>query len=416
MLVLLAACSGPGGAPAPERSACDGVQVTAGAGRIAWTVSGPTSRELVDADPTPVGDGFLVGVDGCIAFLELDGHLRWRVPGAMVDAVRVGETIVVALAPADRTVLGLDAATGAIRWEGRHRAIWRDVAAVGETVMIVGTSFDGSVSALSGATGRQIAGAFGSVERPGGFERVLAHGGWLVTSGVAGRRGAIVVADASGTIVVDAPAGLFAPDPVAVVGDVVVLQASGTSTGEGDGEPQTHLVGLELVTGKERWRQALPGQSAGHAVAVDGVAVVRLPDGLAGVDGGSGAVRWTLPLPGTYESPVLAVDGETVAVGAEDGTVKLVTAGDGVVRWSVDAGGPVGRLGAVAEGVLLVVSEPGDYLALSITDGRELWTERGPDPAIGSTPPHHEPVVSVAGGTAMTVTGLYGLVGVRIGP
>ena len=390
--------------------------MTPGAGRIAWTLSGTDERASVDADPIPVGDGFLIGLGRCISFLEVDGRLRWSRPGSMVDALRVGDVIVVAVGPADATVLGLDAGTGAVRWESRQGAIWHDVAALGYTVMVVGASFGGSATTFDAATGRRIHGVFGSVERPGWFRRALAQDGLLVASGTGQRRGALVVADASGAITLDMTAGLFSPQPVAVAGGVIVLQSDGSTSGDGDGEPETHLVGLDRATGKERWRRVVPGERAGHAVEAAGVAVVRVREGLAGVDARSGAMRWMFALPREYESPLVVVDRETVAVGAEDGSVRMVAAGDGTVRWSVDVGGRVARLGTVADGVLLVVSEPGDYQALSTSDGRVLWSQRGPDPQLGSTPPHHEQVVAVAGGMAMTVMGLYQLVGIRVGP
>ncbi len=418
LLLLLVACSGSGG-PLPEELAaprCDGPVVTPGAGRIAWTLSGADERASVDADPISMGDGFLIGLGRCISFLEVDGRLRWSHPGSMVDAVRVGDVIVVALSPTQVTVLGLDAGSGAVRWESRDRAIWHDVVALGDTVMVVGTSFDGSVATFDAATGRRISGVFGGTERPGWFFRAVAQDGLLVASGTGERRGALVVADASGTISLAMPAGLYSPEPVGVAGGVIVLQSNGSTSGAGDGEPSTQFVGLERATGKERWRRVVPGERAGHAVEAAGVVAARVRDGLVGVDARSGAIRWMFSLPGDYESPLLVVDRETVAVGAQDGSVRIVTAGDGTVRWSVDVGGAVARLGTVADGVLLVASEPGDYQALSMSDGRALWSQRGPDPGLGSSPPHHEQVVAVAGGTAMTVVGLYQLAAIRVAP
>lgn len=361
LLLVLTACSGSS-TPLSEEAAdpCRGVTVTPGAGPIAWTVSTATDLEHMDDDPVGVGDGFLVGVSGCIGFVETAGLLRWTIPGLLDDVVRVDEILVIAMSGRPSSV-GVDATTGAIEWSREDRGHWDDVAVQGRTVMLAGGTFDGSVKTVDASTGREIATRYPLIPDDGRFRDAVSDEGLLVTAGHANQKGVIVAADASGRVVLDAGAGVFFPDPVAVVGEIVVVQASGITGGGVGGEPRTHLVGIDRTTRTERWRRVLPGLQAGHAVEVGGVVVVRLKGGLSGVDARSGAVRWSVPLGEDYESPMVAVRPDAVALGESDGTVVLIEVADGRRRWSARTEGAVAVLGAPDADVLLAANDADFY-------------------------------------------------------
>jgi outer membrane protein assembly factor BamB len=225
-----------------------------------------------------------------------------------------------------------------------------------------------------------------------------------------------VAADASGRIVLDVSTGLFFPHPVGVVGDVIVLQASGISTGEGDGEPSTHLVGVDRATGAERWRTVLPGRQAGHAIEVGGVVAVRVEDGLTGLDPRTGAVRWSVAADPDYGWPLAAAGRDAVALGGRDGTVTVVEVADGRRRWGTRTEGPVAVLGTPDGEVLLVANDPDFYRAYGVSDGTPLWTARGPAAGAGASRGGKVARLSFAGDTAATMVGLTGVVALRRSP
>ena len=422
-LLLLAACSGspaPVGTPPEPGGDCAPLTVMPGSGPIAWTLSAGDAVTL-DSDPVGVGDGFLVGVKGCIGFVDASGRVRWTITGLLVDAARVGDTIVLATR-GRQTIVGVDAATGTVAWSRHDRAGWSDVADDGRTVMVVGSSFDGAVVTLDPATGRGIGTGLHPATADGWFQRAKADEGLLVTAGsggrggVPGRRGPVVGADGSGRIVLDASTGLLHPHPIGIVGDILVLQASGITTGEGDGEPSTLLVGVARATGAERWRTVLPGRQAGDAVEVAGVVAVRVVDGLVGVDARTGAVRWSVGADPDYGWPLVAAGPDAVAVGGKDGTVTVVEVADGRRRWSTRTEGPVAVLGTPDGEVLLSANDPDFYRAFRISDGTPLWTARGPEAGAGASRGGKTARLSFAGDTGVTLVGLTGVVALRRSP
>ena len=420
VLLVLTACSTTSSGRNPPPDPCQRLTVTPGSGPIAWSVAATGERDQVDSAPVAVGDGFLVSAGdpaspACIGFVESSGRLRWTIPGRLVDAVRVDDLLVVATGGRPSTI-GVHAVTGATLWERDDLAIWQDLAVQGGTVMVAGTSPKGSVVTIEARTGRTVASAVPTSAAYGWFEKVETGDGMLVSAGTADTRGRVLVADAAGQIVLDAPVGLLAPNPVAVVGDVVIVQASGNAVGSDTGEPTTHLRGLDRASALERWHSVLPGPSAGRAVEVAGVVVVRLGDGLTGLDARSGVIRWRLPLAGTVESPVLAVGRDAVAVGAEDGEVVLVDAVDGRRRWSARTEGPVATLGAFDGDLLVVASAPGHFRTLRVADGTTQWTVRGPETVAGVISSDHDRVVTVAGDVAATLTSSTGIVALRRQP
>jgi outer membrane protein assembly factor BamB len=190
--------------------------------------------------------------------------------------------------------------------------------------------------------------------------------------------------------------------PAAIVGDAVVVGS------------RTHLVRLDLATGRERWRTATgpdpvevcPLIAGGTVVAGDEGGSVRawnLADGSlrwtadveAKVLGGAvhcgevalvgsyshklyalaladGAVRWALETGGpVHAGPGLA--GDVAVVGGCDGAVHLVDAATGSERAAVPGGANIGATPAAGDGAVLAAVLDGQWLYVATDDGAVRW-------------------------------------------
>ena len=233
----------------------------------------------------------------------------WR-PDSSTQAVDAGLVLAagVVVAPLhDGTILGLDAASGAERWRvvgtpgAQNHAAPIDVGRGGVAVI----DDRGTVRALDAATGRVL---------------------WTATAGAP---------------VVSAPTltdgRLFA----------------GTTRGT--------LAALDAATGAVLWTALL--DPAGRArlsqpSAADGRVVVGLTDGrVVALDAATGAVAWTWTGTGAVVGAPLA-SGGSVYVGTMDRRLVAISATTGSETWSTELRGRVKSALAVADGRLIVLSEP----------------------------------------------------------
>jgi len=102
-----------------------------------------------------------------------------------------------------------------------------------------------------------------------------------------------------------------------------------------------------------------------------GLLVQPTDRGLLGLDPATGQTLWTSDLPAVPLEP--RVVGDSVYVRAIDGTVSAVNAGDGTLRWQAQ----VGRqrtltLSGPTAGLLLVAGE-GGVAAMDATTGQQMW-------------------------------------------
>ena len=160
-------------------------------------------------------------------------------------------------------------------------------------------------------------------------------------------------------------------------------------TGDSYESPKGRLVAVDVSSGRRLWQVGTDGGICGGAgagsdppVVVDGVAVVRSPDGdVRGIDARDGGERWRAAVvgaPGAVADGVVLVGGQTTYTGLDAAT--------GAQRWTrtiADAAGedwrPAERtfmLGADSVFVLHVSTENRFGIAvLDARTGRELWRD-----------------------------------------
>ena len=390
-------------------------------GHMAWTLTGGRAEGTsVARAPVPVRGGFVVGItypgsSGCVTFISDAGEPRWAIQSnaGYAGAAQVGDLIVIAHSVGKMSVFAVDAATGKGRWSlPGNRGIWLRVATDGKNVLVTG--FGGGILLLDGASGRIVQERFGGSRSPS-FRHAIVDDGFILTSGTVNEHGEVLAFDSAGRVALEASVDLFSPDPVAVVGDTIVLQSSGTTSDDGKGEPTTHLVGIDRRTGAARWRRVLDGERADLGVEAGGLIVARHTGALTGVDARTGAIIWTKALAPSHFPQLAPLDDGSVAVGEENGLLLAVEAVDGRVRWQTGMGAPIAVLGSLGPGRLLAVAEPDQYVAFTANDGTKVWAERGPVTGRGFTSEDYGREVQASGDLVATRTGLYGAVGIRRG-
>jgi outer membrane protein assembly factor BamB len=162
-----------------------------------------------------------------------------------------------------------------------------------------------------------------------------------------------------------------------VVGDVVLF-------GSGAGA----VYAVDATSGNVRWRVRTAGRVRGTPAVVDGTVYVGDTDGvLYAIDLASGTERWRYETEGhalrserfgfdrrTIQSSP-AVSGGRVFVGARDGFLYAVDAGDGRLAWRFDHKVSwVNSSPAVVDGVVLAGSSDGEFVqAVDAASGSERW-------------------------------------------
>jgi outer membrane protein assembly factor BamB len=218
-----------------------------------------------------------------------------------------------------------------------------------------------------------------------GAERVVVQGGTSCDTPV----GTVVGLDrATGTPVWSVPAsvgalgGAFSPlrvqDGVVVALESVVQPAPGT--GAGSDEPRATFLGLDAVTGAERWRVST---FSGAWTDGPGLLLVAGFPGLAAIDRATGKTRWTVPsvygiAPVADAASVYRLVNLPVTVpGTLDVELRAAAVANGSERWRT----PVGQADqllplGLADGVVLVSAVAGGSGFLAAYDaarGTQQW-------------------------------------------
>lgn len=174
-----------------------------------------------------------------------------------------------------------------------------------------------------------------------------------------------------------------------IVGDVVVVSFATFKQPMSGG-----LMGLDRLTGRERWRQTIGGTSglastpAASPVLAGDRGVVATRDGvLHGFDSTTGKIRWRVPpvrpaLGGDgfqQDYRALAVGSAMVVAGSMTGTVVAYGLETGTTRWqSNPIGASTGFAVAVHGDTVFVPFLTGDLMALDLSTGAERWRMGGP--------------------------------------
>ena len=323
--------------------------ITSGPGRVltarrpdslapAWTtgtnIPGPATL-------TPTDDGVLVGgTDGSLALVDVaaGGAVRWwkQIVG-LDDCPLVGGGDVVYLALAEH-LYAFDAAAGTLDWSYTAPA------------------------PLAGG----IAAAHGRVAVPDrrGLVHVLdARRGTQVATGVGGdaNLGAVVVAD----------------DHTIVVGGALGFPLQGGKDG--------YLRALDLADGSPRWLTYLTDGLAAPPSAAGGLVVALTRRGtVEALDVATGEMRWSTLIGTTTTGPAAigvtsgagqdaATVAGVVALGGDDGAVRVLDLATGGQLWHLRPGLPLRRQPAVADGLVVVRLDTHTLAAFAARTGEQRW-------------------------------------------
>lgn len=371
-------------------------------------------RVAVDGDRVYVAtadDSLGAGVAELTARDAVTGGVRWSrtlttaTPGFPLDLVVGSDGLIVS--ESSGVVHGLDPASGADRWLADPTGATASDAGplvTADTAYVVGQ--DGGLTAIDTATGDErwrtlhstrtspLATDGGHVYGLTGLGVVRAYD---VTTGTVAWRSdrqhdeltrRLARPAAAGAVVgIVHPAGMVLGLD-AMTGEerwvrelpsVTAVATVTASTGAGpDGVlvaagAEGTIVAFDAASGTERWRLGLgePIRSGPHVAGATVVVVVA--DGtLVAVDGASGTERWRHAT-GNPLLPVPATDGEAVYF-ASGTSVTALDAATGVARWNADLGTPTVTAPAVGGGRLVVGRGDFTVAVLSATSGGTIQT------------------------------------------
>ena len=323
------------------------------------------------------------GIAGVIAADAVTGAVLWRVATAYSVAHSVavsGSTVV--FQEVDGTVHAVDAATGTEKWRTR---LEDSVAPVWESHWISGAPvIDGSVVwagyapaqvALELATGKPL-----WVSKPHGREAFTSYASMSVASDGTSDRVLLVpslhdglraygLKGAGPTAGTPRPALLWTSKTRHRVGSSLAV-ANGTIYYPGG----MHLVAVDALTGKTKWKSELPaGWHVSTPLVADGTVYAATARGtLVALDAETGTTDWeacagpclldVLPYrrgySGLSSSPALA--GDTLYIGGDDGVFYALHREDGRVLWRYHVGTPVSSSPAIAGNAVYVASLDGN--------------------------------------------------------
>ena len=281
-------------------------------GRPRWTYAAGKpvrSRPAVDGGTVYVG-----GEDGHVHAVDArTGRPRWRAPagdGTGTNTLAAGGLVFAG----DDPLRALDAATGAVRWQGRGSTRYVAHRTVAEGVLYVPRAK--AVAALDARTGR-VRWEYAMREAPGG---AAAAGGTVYCGdGLGEQVHAVDARDGRRRWTYRAGGGVTAR-PVAAGGTVYV------------GDRDSNVFALDAATGAMRWQAQVDGDVQADPVLAGGMlyvaAGVYSDAGLYAIEAATGRVVWRYRVEeGTESSP--AVSAGIVYFGSKDGYLYALDARGG---------------------------------------------------------------------------------------
>jgi outer membrane protein assembly factor BamB len=304
------------------------------------------------------------------------GRIVWESPPIDAPIVLLG-TPIVGLAgliavcgfEAQRTggsvghLVGLDGATGALRWRHRFARGTACTPAIGADGVVYAGAEDGVFCAFDGTDGT----IRWQKTFPGNnddFEVTLTPDGRLYLATPSAQL--LALSSTDGTALWPPSVQLGAASTPAIGAAGVLIATPGA------------VQGIDPSTGAVRWTFQPEGQGiflkACAAVGGDGTVYFGTSNGdFYALDGGTGTKRWKVHTGASFQSsPAIGADG-TVYFASNDGDCYAVDGGDGSVRWKTGGHGPARRDLALT-GNQLLLPRQSDLVALSVTDGSLLWS------------------------------------------
>ena len=155
----------------------------------------------------------------------------------------------------------------------------------------------------------------------------------------------------------------IAADPHAFV-DVLTYKGDMARTGRMPG-PAPVEQPVEL------WRVELDDGAAAPLLIHEGrVIVIDLGGTIRALDGGTGREAWFVELPSGVETAPTIADGTLYAIGG-DGVLRTISLADRSTGWTADGFNDTSII--TVSGDVVLAGGPGEIIALSTDDGRELW-------------------------------------------
>ncbi len=177
--------------------------------------------------------------------------------------------------------------------------------------------------------------------------------------------------------------------------DLEIPVSSGTYAGYGQvvvGTEKGEVVALSMEDGSELWRKKMTSEVLSVAAGDGYIVVIRtIDEKISGLDHDSGERVWiyensqpVLSLRGTSD-PV--IEGGLVYVGFGNGSVKAISANNGVLRWEQTIGVPAGRTELdrmvdidgsplVDGGLVYAVGYRGNIVAMDAQRGTPVWKRK----------------------------------------
>ena len=148
-----------------------------------------------------------------------------------------------------------------------------------------------------------------------------------------------------------------------------------------------YLYALDLSTGAKKWEIDLGGPILGSAVlSKDGILYIgNMNSALVAVDTSAGKVIWKKTLEGSTWSAPLLHEGK-LYFGTDKSKVYILSAPDGTVEKTVDAGGVVMATPVLTKDAVVVVTEAGEIFSLSLDGSSKVWTRKLTKGMLYSTP------------------------------
>jgi outer membrane protein assembly factor BamB len=345
------------------------------AGRVLWRTPLSTRDEAVDSPipPLVVGQVAVLAQDGAVYGLRLgDGHRLWSWPGGQdVYGLWPWPGLVVVLTDQvseHATLTGLDAATGAVRWQLR-------LPGSGLLGNLAPTADGGLAMMRAGGTLQVVSLATGRVRwtRRTAPSSALTAAGGLVQLAAGGR--VTGYADMTGQprwTVTGVP-----QQPQSQLADGLVLVTSAVM----GGAAPTAMTAIRPATGQVAWRFDPHAAVSLLAAGQPGLAVATYnPYRLYLLNQATGRPRWQADtVAGLFGAPLITSAMVVVAEGRLDARITARDAATGTIRWTVPAGSSAIVAPIVTVGQFALVQgegepgQPAPLRAYRLSDGALAW-------------------------------------------